>query len=501
MVLTLVPVTSLAAPPPQAEGKTYTVQKDDWLSKIADKEYGDVMAYTAIVHYTNLKAQEDTQFAKIANPDRIEVGWLLYIPTSEEAAIYLGTQMATTVTAPKPDKLTIAGVAGNEAKGIKAMIPRWEQETGIKIDFVEFPYNTLFEKIVVTLGAQQDTFDLIMADDIWMPKFASEGWLVPLDEALGYQKDPDIFEVMYWASTWPPTSGPIVPGEGSKPSHLYAVSILGNVQFFAYRPDLVPEPQTWDDVIANGQKVHNPPTMHGFALRAAAGEAAAMEFWPMMYSYGGRMVDDNWNVVLDSPENLEALKMHLKLAQLSPAGVANFDAAERSREMASGRAAQVTTWPAEAADFMENPEVSQVIGKVAYIVPPKGPNGSFPFLGNWTLGIPQSSSKKEWAYEFLKWITSAKVQKEYALAGGIPVRKSVLLDPELKAKFPYFEAAAKSYEVPPVVLPRTPEYLPIVTIWGIHVNAAVAGLETPEEALSKASAEIKTHLEEAGYYK
>jgi multiple sugar transport system substrate-binding protein len=501
LLFTLVPATSLAAPSPQLEGKTYTVQKDDWLSKIADKEYGDVMAYTAIVHYTNLKAKEDSQFARIDNPDRIEVGWLLYIPTSEEAAVYLGGQMAMTVEAPKPDSLTIAGVAGNESKGIKAIIPLWEQETGIKVEFVEFPYNTLFEKIVVTMQAGQDTFDLIMADDIWMPKFESEGWLVPLDETFGYQRDPDIFEVMYFASTWPPTSGPIVPGEESKPSHLYGVSILGNLQFFAYRPDLVSKPETWDDVIANAEKVQNPPSMSGFALRAAAGEAAGMEFFPLMYSYGGRLFDDNWNVTLDSPENLEALRMHLKLAQFSPPGVANFDAAERSREMASGRAAQIITWPAEAADFMENPEVSQVMGKVAYIAPPKGPKGSFPFLGNWTLGIPQSSNKKEWAYEFLKWATSAKVQKEYALAGGIPIRKSVFTDPELRQKFPYFEAAAQAYEVPPIVLPRTPEYIPIITIWGIHVNAAVAGLETPEEALSKAAAEIKTHLQEAGYYK
>ena len=168
--------------------------------------------------------------------------------------------------------------------------------------------------------------------------------------------------------------------------------------------------------------------------------------------------------------------------------------------MAAGRAAQIITWPAEAADFMENPDVSQVLGKVVYTSPPKGPEGSFPFLGNWTLGISANSNNKEWAYKFLTWATSAEVQKEYALAGGIPIRKSVLTDPELTEKYPYFQAAAEAYEVPPIVLPRTPEYIPIITIWGIHVNAMVAGLETPEEALSQAASEIETHLREAGYY-
>jgi hypothetical protein len=36
-------------------GSTYTLQGDDWLSKIAEKEYGDPLAYTAIVFYTNQK--------------------------------------------------------------------------------------------------------------------------------------------------------------------------------------------------------------------------------------------------------------------------------------------------------------------------------------------------------------------------------------------------------------------------------------------------------------
>lgn len=416
-----------------------------------------------------------------------------------------GTAVPATVTSgqvAKPTSLTIAGVAGNEAKGIKAIIPEYEKKTGIKINFIEFPYSTLFEKIVTTMQAKQETFDLIMADDIWLPKFESEGWLTALDERFNYQKDPDIFPVMYDAATWPPPSGPIIPGEASKPRHLYGITILGNVQFFAYRSDLVSQPETWDDVIANAKKITDPnKPLYGFALRAASGEPSGMEFFPLMYGWGGRLFDDNWNVTVNTPEVIEALKVRQQLADLSPPGVANYDAAERAREMASGRAAQIITWPAEAADFMENPEVSQVMGKVAYSAPPKGPKGSFPFLGNWMLAIPVTSKNQEWAFDFLTWATSAEVQKTYALAGGIPMRKSVFTDPELAKKFPYFPAAAEAYEVPPIVLPRTPEYIPLITIWGNHLNAMVAGIETIEDGVAKAQEEMTAHLQEAGYYK
>lgn len=48
---------------------TYTVQPDDWLSKIASRAYGDVFAYQKIAQANNLQ-----------NPDSIEIGMVLKIP-------------------------------------------------------------------------------------------------------------------------------------------------------------------------------------------------------------------------------------------------------------------------------------------------------------------------------------------------------------------------------------------------------------------------------------
>jgi len=66
------------------EGQEYVVQADDWLSKIAEKEYGDLLAYPSIVEATNAKAVEDDSFAVIDNPDVIEVGQKLWLPTTPE---------------------------------------------------------------------------------------------------------------------------------------------------------------------------------------------------------------------------------------------------------------------------------------------------------------------------------------------------------------------------------------------------------------------------------
>jgi len=86
LVLALLAVlapTATAAPPKQ-EGQDYTVQKDDWLSKLADKYLGDVFAYPAIAIATNAKHAQDDSYAFIWNMDLIEVGDKLWIPSAEE---------------------------------------------------------------------------------------------------------------------------------------------------------------------------------------------------------------------------------------------------------------------------------------------------------------------------------------------------------------------------------------------------------------------------------
>jgi len=91
----LASATALAAPVQQDVvcEEDYSVQADDWLSKLADKFYGDIFAYPAIFDATNAMAQSDSSYATIANADLIEPGWKLCIPSQEDAQALLGGEM------------------------------------------------------------------------------------------------------------------------------------------------------------------------------------------------------------------------------------------------------------------------------------------------------------------------------------------------------------------------------------------------------------------------
>jgi len=406
-----------------------------------------------------------------------------------------------TSTSNKPSKLTVAAVQGAEDGPLKKVGPMYTAKTGIKIEIVEFPYDTLFSKLVTTFQANGSSYDLCMMDDPWMPKFGTMGALQPLDSNFGFTRDSDIPSIVYDVGTWPPPSGPVPPTEQSKAKHLYGITIVGNVEMFMYRKDLATAaPTSWDDVKANAARF-NKANFYGYVIRGKATNPASSDSLPILWSFGGDVFDTNWKVKLDSTESIDAITFLTKtLKQYAEPSADNIDAADRDRLIAIGQAFQSTTWPAEVTGVVEAQGSSQVIGKMAYIPIPQGPSGKgIGMMGNWLLGIPKGSHNGSAAADFIKWMLQADNMKTYVQNGGIPTRTSLLNDATLGQTNPYFPALAKSLAAPPNWRPRTDQWNAVETIYGTAVNQAIAGLKTPKDAMMSAAAQIRTTMQGAGY--
>lgn len=161
LLFTMLPVVAVAAPPAQAAGKTYTIQKDDWLSKIADKEYGDILVYPAIVHYNNQKAETDSTFTRIEDPNLIEVGWTIYLPTPDEAAAYLQT------IPPEERILVLATTTSTQDSGLlDVILPDFENRYNAQVDVIavgtgqslKLGQDGNADVVLVHARAQEDTF-------------------------------------------------------------------------------------------------------------------------------------------------------------------------------------------------------------------------------------------------------------------------------------------------------------------------------------------------------
>ncbi|PZR62085.1 MAG: hypothetical protein DLM71_07700 [Chloroflexi bacterium] len=396
--------------------------------------------------------------------------------------------------------LTIAAVQGVEDAGLKALAPMYTQKTGVKIQIVESPYADLYSKLVNAFQANEATYDLAMMDDPWMPKFGTGNSLADLGK-LGIQKDPDVASVVWDVGTWPPPRGPVPPTEKSKSPALLGVTIVGNVEMFMYRKDLTPTaPASYDEVLANA-KAQNKPDLAGYIIRGKATNPVVADFLPILWSFGGDVFDDNWNVVFDDQKSLSAVKFLVNdLKAVAQADPASTDAADRDRLMAIGQGYQSSTWPGEINTAVLDPSSSKVVGKVGFMPIPKGPSGKgVGMMGNWMLGIPKASKNQQAAADFIKWMLQADTQKTYAQSGGIPSRTSVLKDASLADKNPYFSVLAEALQAPPNWRPRTDQWNAVETILGNHLNAALAGQETAQDVVTKASTEIRSLMKAAGY--
>ncbi|HMQ52066.1 MAG TPA: extracellular solute-binding protein [Anaerolineae bacterium] len=180
--LAFVSANLYAAPLSQENGQDYVVQADDWLSKLAEKFYGDVLAYPAIVEATNTKAAADDSYTAIDNPDVIEVGQKLFIPAAQEAS--------TLLEAPAPvlnGDLTI--YSGRSESLVGPLIEQFKQETGLNIE-VRYGETAEMASTILEEGDNSPADVYYGQDAGALGALANAGRFLPLPEATLNQVEP-----------------------------------------------------------------------------------------------------------------------------------------------------------------------------------------------------------------------------------------------------------------------------------------------------------------------
>ncbi len=78
-------------------------------------------------------------------------------------------------------------------------------------------------------------------------------------------------------------------------------------------------------------------------------------------------------------------------------------------------------------------------------------------------------------------------------------RRSILSDPEIQEKYPYYEATLKTVEKGAVPYPKVPYFTDERGVVANYVSQALAGQISIERALEKAEKEVRRDLKQKGY--
>ena len=406
--------------------------------------------------------------------------------------------------------ITAAMIAVPQVDATKQLLPQFEKETGIKVIIDAMPYLTLREKQVTELTSKSGAYDLIMMDLIWVGEY--HRFLLPLDERVK-ATPPEVLDMEDFMPR-------LLHGYGIWEDRLYGLPYYPGVQMLYYRKDLFGDPsekrtfkakygyelqppKTWeqfrdiaehfDDRDTNGDgKVD----FWGFASAYVRGEHIVCDYLTRLWGFGGEFLDDNWKPAFNNSTGVKALEFYIDMVQFGPLGMTSYAHDETSTAMLEGSVAMIIQWTGYAVQ-MEDPAQSKIAGKVGYAVVPGDPPS--PTLGGWGLGICRESKNQDAAWEFLKWMTGKKMAKPYAMIDGGVVRYSVYEDPDVKSKYPFYDADSKSYDLVKM-RPRIPEYPKISEVFALELSEAVSGKKSPEKALDSAAEQIIEILGSAGYY-
>jgi tungstate transport system substrate-binding protein len=143
VLLAAIPPAALAAPPAQAQApncvRSYVIVAADWLSKLADKYYGNPQAYPALVEATNQKHATDASFPLIEDPNKIEVGWKVCIVPADQAQAFLDQAAAgqKVVPAKTAGRLILATTTSTRDAGLlDYILPDFEAKYNASVEVV-----------------------------------------------------------------------------------------------------------------------------------------------------------------------------------------------------------------------------------------------------------------------------------------------------------------------------------------------------------------------------
>ncbi|MBH8606196.1 ABC transporter substrate-binding protein [Thermoactinomyces sp. CICC 10521] len=391
----------------------------------------------------------------------------------------------------KGDVVTITWARGkDETQESKKLVEAFEKaHPNIKINIKDMPTDTgqYHDQMVTMLSASSSEIDVFNADVIWPAEFAKAGYLEPLDRYI----DHDQIDL-----------GKYIPGAvqaGKVDGQQYALPKYIDAGLLFYRKDLIPSPpKTWDDLIKLAKETKGKGgTQFGYLMQAKQYEGLVCNFIEFAGAYGGRILDDKGNVVINSPSTIKGLEKLIEITQSDfvPKNISTFTEVETHTSFTQGQAPLARNWP-YMYNLVQDKSQSKVVDKVGVAPLPAGDHGSVAALGGWMMGINKFSKHKKEAWEFVKFMSGPEGQKISAIYGGkTPTYLPTFDDPEVQKAYPLF--GDKNYvQGVSAAIPRpiSPDYPKISDVIQIEVSKAVTGKETAEQAVKNMDTQLKQLL-------
>ena len=333
----------------------------------------------------------------------------------------------------------------------------------IKIEREIAPHSSTAYHDLLTqkLKNRDQSMDLFFMDVIWPSEFAAAGWALPLDDHFTLSQRRKFLRAIIEAGTYQ--------------GHIYGVPSRIDSGMLYYRKDLLekygfPPPETWDELvhqaitIVEGEKAKQ-PALRGYSGQFKQYEGLVCDMLEIVGSNNGSfLTKDGTSSTLANPETTQAVQFVREqiIQELATPAVLTYQEPESLAVFVQGKAVFHRNWP-YAWGLANDPRHSKIVGNVGVTTLPHFYEGkSVSALGGWLYGISSYSQHPNEAWLFIEFMTSAEMQKYFALYASLaPSRIALYSDPEVLQANPQYEDLFPVFQTAKP-RPRTPVY-PIVS--------------------------------------
>lgn len=334
--------------------------------------------------------------------------------------------------------VTIMAVTSPETEGLKAVAEQFTEETGIEVEFNEQGRLGYFTNVITQLIAGTDSFDLAQLNTTFVTELAAGGGLAYWDQ---YLNDPSMTDL----EEYDLEDVPIIYRHDGQ---ITLIPTDAMSQLLYYRSDLIDDaPETFEELRETARQYTrelNPdsPTDYGLVFSTGSGPEAPKVFYPILWAFGGDVIGEDGEVVLNSPETIEAAEYYRSLRDFMPPDLETYGYPNVVGLLESGSVAMAPVfWNAAYNDIKSgDSEYSEDIE--AALVPgveqADGEIRRVPQTHSWGLVLNPNSENTDAAWEFLLYATGQEGGRIHGRHGGSPFRTSILQDPEY-AKGPYYD--------------------------------------------------------------
>ncbi|MCR4674583.1 MAG: extracellular solute-binding protein [Lachnospiraceae bacterium] len=375
------------------------------------------------------------------------------------------------------ETLTLALRDGTYSEVIKADLEEFENKNNVTCEVLELSEEELYNYVLNT--DEDHPLDLCMVDGSWVTECIEKDSLIALDE-YDYSLDQDIIPATTVISYYD--------------NQLYVAPFYGNVTVLFYNKEAVKATGYSIEELSSAEKVYQACSdsqkkgKAGFLYRGDTNNNIVVDFLPVLLTFGGWVVDEENNPIINSDEFKSALEYYLNLIHTGKA----CEKEELIKAIASGEATMAVGWPGWYIPSDISPaDYCALEGRANAEAPSYNAN----VYGIWTLGVSSKSQHKESAVALLAYLMDKDVQMDSIVMGGIPCRYSCLTDENVLSLHPEYEEVCQALEMG--------HYRPMISSWnefsdilGGYMNKTIQGEISVSECAEKAQSDLEKLLRE-----